>query len=77
MLWNKWKEKTPPGRIFGLLLILLFSMRFVHEYFKVNQVDFENDIPLNMGQWLSIPMVIWGIYILIKSYNIQGQGTGS
>ncbi len=76
-LWNLRKEKTPSGRIFGLFLVLLFSMRFVHEFFKVNQVDFENNIPLNMGQWLSIPMVIWGLYILINSFKNKSYGTGS
>ena len=66
-LWNRKKEKTPEGQLFGLFLILLFGMRFFHEILKENQVAFENDIPLNMGQWLSIPLVIVGVIILLRS----------
>ena len=73
-LWNLKREKTPPGFLFGIFLIYLFTFRFIHEFFKENQVNFEDQIPLNMGQWLSIPLVIAGIIILYKSLN---QGTGS
>lgn len=66
-LWTRTKEKTPKGLLFGIFLVVLFGLRFVYEFFKVNQVDFEDDIPLNMGQWLSVPLVIIGIFIL---YNI-------
>lgn len=74
-LWNKRKEQTPPGYLFGIFLTCLFTFRFFHEFFKENQVEFENYIPLNMGQWLSIPMVIMGLYILYNS--LKNQGTGS
>jgi len=63
-LWLKMKGNSPRGIYFGLFLIILFGLRFVHELFKENQVDFESEIPLNMGQWLSIPLILIGIYIL-------------
>jgi prolipoprotein diacylglyceryl transferase len=66
-LWSLRKEKLPYGRLFGLFLVILFGLRFFHEFFKENQVDFEAVIPLNMGQWLSIPLVLAGVYILIQS----------
>ena len=72
-LWSLQEEKLPYGRLLGLFLVILFGLRFFHELFKENQVDFEATIPLNMGQWLSIPMVIAGIYILAQSYNIKNQ----
>ena len=40
----------------------------IDELFKENQVDWEADIPLNMGQWLSIPMIILGLIIFIKTF---------
>ena len=49
-------------------MIVLWSLRIIDELFKENQVDWEADIPLNMGQWLSIPMIILGIIIFIKTY---------
>lgn len=70
-LYNKTKEHTPEGRIFGLFVTILFSLRFVYEYFKANQVEFENNLPLNMGQILSIPMILVGLFVLIRSFKTQ------
>jgi len=67
-IWTLRKADTPHGRLFGLFLIVLFGLRFFHELFKENQVDFENTIPMNMGQWLSIPLVLIGLYVFIMSY---------
>ena len=41
---------------------------------KENQVDFENDIPLNMGQWLSIPFIVIGLIIFVKAIR-SGRAT--
>jgi len=68
-IWTLRKTNLPYGRLLGLFLVILFGLRFFHELFKENQVDFEAAIPLNMGQWLSIPMVIAGLYILVQSYR--------
>ncbi|MEM9675411.1 MAG: prolipoprotein diacylglyceryl transferase [Bacteroidota bacterium] len=63
-LWSRMKEKTPEGLFLGLFLIFVFGLRFVHEFFKEDQVAWEGDIPLNMGQWLSIPLVLIGLFLL-------------
>ena len=65
--WKKNKATLPDGQLFGMFLVILFGLRFVYEFLKVNQVDFEDTLPLNMGQWLSIPMVLAGVLILIYS----------
>jgi prolipoprotein diacylglyceryltransferase len=39
-------------------------MRFIHEYFKENQEDFENGMLFNMGQYLSIPQILLGFVFL-------------
>lgn len=64
-----WKEKgkTTNGELFGYFLVLLFSVRFLIEFIKVPQVGFEADMALNMGQILSIPFVLIGIYLLYKA----------
>lgn len=64
-LWNKWKENTPEGLIFGIFLIVIFGLRFLYEFLKENQVGFEDNLALNMGQWLSIPLVIAGVIITV------------
>ena len=63
-IWRNKKEMTPPGLLLGLFLIILFGLRFFHEYFKENQVAFEDQMALNMGQILSIPLVLVGFGIL-------------
>lgn len=69
LMWYKEKEKLPTGRIFGVFMIVLWSLRFSYEFLKENQVSFENQLPINMGQILSIPLIIAGVLILIWSYR--------
>ena len=66
-LYFKFDAKPRPGLLFGLFLILVFGMRFLIEFIKEDQVDFEAAMSLNMGQWLSIPFVLMGIGLLIWS----------
>lgn len=54
----------PRGFFFGLCLTEIFIFRFFIEFLKENQVAFEDGMTLNMGQWLSIPFVIIGIYCM-------------
>lgn len=68
-IWHIKKQETPKGRLFGIFLTILFGLRFSYEFLKENQVAFEDNIPLNMGQWLSIPLIIAGIIILIRSFS--------
>jgi len=69
--WIYWKNNGNPwpGFIFGLFLILLFGVRFFIEFVKEPQVAFENGMPLNMGQILSIPFIIAGLVIIFKKNN--------
>jgi len=60
------KEKLKNGLLFGIFLISVFGFRFFVEFFKENQSPFEQNMVLNMGQILSIPFVILGIYFLIR-----------
>lgn len=52
------------GFFFGLCLAEIFTFRFFIEFLKENQVDFEEGMTFNMGQWLSVPFVIIGIYFM-------------
>ncbi len=67
--WSRYKINLPEGRIFGMFMIALWSLRFLYEFLKKNQVSFEDKLPLNMGQILSIPLVLVGVFILIRSYK--------
>lgn len=69
-LFYRTNIKYAQGRIFGLFLIGVFGFRFFVEFIKANQVAFEQDLQLNMGQWLSIPLVIFGVYIFASPKKI-------
>jgi phosphatidylglycerol:prolipoprotein diacylglycerol transferase len=58
-------QKLHRGFFFGLCLTEIFVFRFFVEFLKENQVDFESTMTLNMGQWLSVPFVIIGIYFML------------
>ena len=73
--WSRYKEKLPAGRIFGIFMIVLWSFRFLYEFLKENQVAFEDNLTLNMGQILSIPLVIVGVFVLIWSYRQPAQNS--
>ena len=66
MYWKKEAYKKN-GLLFGIFLIGVFGSRFMLEFIKNNQEAFESGLPLNMGQWLSIPFIVWGIWLLLRS----------
>ena len=66
-VWWHYKGQTlAPGRIFGTFMVILFSLRFFYEFYKENQVAFENTMWLNMGQLLSVPWVIVGLFLILR-----------
>src|SRR3972149_6180032 len=60
-----------PGRVFGTALAICFLARFMIEFVKENQVQFENRLSLNMGQLLSIPFILFGIYFIYASRRMS------
>ena len=66
-MWNRTREHTPRGQLFGLFVVLLFTQRFLGEYLKENQVAFENGHLFNQGQLLSIPLIFIGIWVLWRA----------
>jgi len=69
ILWKvyyAYKKNPPEGSLFSLFLAILFSGRFLLEFTKIDQARFASEWFLNMGQWLSIPLVAVGIWLMIK-----------
>ena len=64
-IWYKHTYRVPEGLLVGLFMIFVFGTRFIWEYFKETQVDFEKDMAFNMGQLLSIPLVVFGVVLVI------------
>jgi prolipoprotein diacylglyceryl transferase len=69
MLWlyRRQKNRVGTGFYFGLCLTYIFTFRFFVEFLKINQVNFENSLPLDMGQLLSIPFVILGVWCMRRA----------
>ncbi|GAA5219428.1 prolipoprotein diacylglyceryl transferase [Membranihabitans marinus] len=68
-LYWKTDAKQRLGKIFGWFMVLLWSARFVMEYFKKSQGGFETffDLGLSTGQLLSIPFALVGVYFLLNN----------
>ena len=67
--WLYWKKDAgrKNGLIFGIFLIGTFLTRFLIEFIKNDQEAFEAGMAINMGQILSIPFIVWGIFLIINS----------
>ena len=68
MYW-KYNCQERKGLIFGVFLTWLFSARFFIEFIKNVQVEFEEGMALNMGQWLSVPFIIAGVVLIIYALS--------
>lgn len=66
-LYFKRNAASKPYLLFGVFLLVCFGFRFLIEFIKDVQVSFEYEMMFNMGQWLSIPFVILGSYLVFKA----------
>lgn len=71
LMWMYWKKNAErrPGLILGVFFTVLFTARFLIEFVKNDQVGFEADMTFNMGQLLSIPFILAGIWLIIRAYR--------
>jgi len=65
-LYWKTDKREKLGFIFGVFLVLLWSVRFFVEFLKEAQVENRATWALNTGQWLSIPFIIIGLYLIFR-----------
>lgn len=70
-IYLKYKRDLAGGLVFGFYMATAFTARMILEVFKENQVPFENNIFMNMGQLLSIPFIFIGIYLFVRALKIQ------
>jgi prolipoprotein diacylglyceryl transferase len=59
------RQAAKPGYCFGCFLLLLFSARFLLEFFKTEQAMYETGFALSTGQLLSIPFVMVGLALIV------------
>jgi prolipoprotein diacylglyceryltransferase len=71
MLWlyrSKDLGRRRPGALIGASMACIFIARFFIEFIKERQVDFESGMTLDMGQWLSLPFIAIGIYLVVRAF---------
>lgn len=68
LLYKYRLKKMFRGEFIGIFFIALFGLRFLIEFIKEPQVGFEENMTLNMGQWLSVPFILLGVAILVYSF---------
>jgi phosphatidylglycerol:prolipoprotein diacylglycerol transferase len=72
LLYNKRINNKSDGLLIGWFFILVFGFRFLIEFIKEAQVSFENTLLINMGQILSVPLIIIGItMVFMTTKNIK------
>ena len=62
------------GLLFSIFLVLMFTARFILEFVKEPQSSYEVGMPLNMGQILSIPFWLYGLYLLLRELRRGAVG---
>lgn len=69
-LYWKTNLKFREGLLTGVLFVMVFTARFFIEFIKEDQEAFEATMALNMGQWLSIPFILAGIFLIIRAVRL-------
>ncbi|MDB5669738.1 MAG: prolipoprotein diacylglyceryl transferase [Alphaproteobacteria bacterium] len=72
LFWAFWKtdSRYQPGKLVGLFLLGYGLSRFFVEYFREADeqlMDFAQATHLHMGQWLSLPMILGGLYLVVTA----------
>jgi phosphatidylglycerol---prolipoprotein diacylglyceryl transferase len=70
-LWKNKRSRFASGFMFGLMCVLFFTERFFVEFLKEPQEEFEKAMALNMGQLLSIPFVLMGLFFMWRAVKRQ------
>jgi phosphatidylglycerol:prolipoprotein diacylglycerol transferase len=72
-LYRKWGAAAPKGRLIGISLTGLFTARFLIEFLKENQENYQTDFFLNTGQLLSLPLILFGVYLLLRKTSVSAE----
>jgi prolipoprotein diacylglyceryl transferase len=68
-IYKKQRHKVKQGFLTGLFLFLVFTARFFLEFVKARQASYSSNLPLSVGQLLSIPFLLTGIVLIIYAHS--------
>lgn len=66
-MYHKMHLQQRIGLITGVSLLIFFGSRFALEFMKNPQVAEEVGMTFNIGQWLSVPLILLGLYLIFTS----------
>ena len=66
-LYKRLRRESPDGLLLGLFTLFAFAYRFFIEFVKERQTNYGQDLPLSVGQLLSVPLVILGIFLVARA----------
>ncbi len=72
-IYNKSRYEPKKGLLFGIFLTGIFGFRFLIEFIKESQIKSEDTMLINIGQQLSIPFIMAGVYLIIRSLRTYHQ----
>jgi len=68
LLWLYSAKPRPTGAVSGVFLIGYGAFRFIAEFFREPDAGiFGHSYAISMGQWLSLPMVLIGVFFLLRA----------
>ncbi|MGQ0659915.1 prolipoprotein diacylglyceryl transferase [Sphingosinicella sp.] len=76
--WMFWKTRAryQPGKLVGAFLLVYGLSRFLVEFIRepdTHLVEFSRNYWLHMGQWLSLPMILGGLYLIVTAKRREGR----
>ncbi len=69
-LYRRTRAKNREGLLTGVFFVFIFLARFLIEFIKEDQEAFEADMALNMGQWLSVPFILAGLFLILRALKL-------
>ena len=73
VMYQRSKLEIGKGMFFGTSITLMCLMRFLIEFLKEDQVAFESGMYINMGQVLSLPFMVIGLYFIVVAFRRTGS----
>lgn len=61
------------GFLIGLYMLLMFPVRFLLEFLKTRQAAYAEEFTLSVGQWLSIPFILAGCFLVYRGYRLRSD----
>lgn len=76
--WMFWKTQAryEPGKLVGAFLFFYGLFRFLVEFVREPDrqlVEFAQATGLQMGQWLSLPMILGGLYLILTARSRRAR----